>query len=114
MAKTEQGLKADFGGAMNCPQAGAGSSLHSTCSLELTTGTCCPRKLHVLVSESPRPLLPCRDIQLQESGTEETWWQLGCGASSAGEEVMRSASSRTVAGLSLVWLFHMGLEKCRE
>lgn len=73
MAKTEQEPKADFGGATNCPQAGAGSPLHSARSLELTTGTCCPRKLHVLVPKSPRPSLPCSDIQLKESGTGETW-----------------------------------------
>lgn len=73
MAKTEQGPKADFGGATNYPRAGAGSSLCSTCSSELTTGTCCPRNLCVLVPESPRPSLPCSDIQSQESGTGETW-----------------------------------------
>lgn len=73
MAKTKQEPKLAFGGATNCPRAGAGSPLLSTSSLELTTGTCCPRKLCVLVPESQRLSLPYSDIQSQESGTGETW-----------------------------------------
>lgn len=110
VAKREQEPKADFGGAVRCPQGGAGSPLHPTCSEELTAGTRCPRKRRTLVPESPR--LHSRVVTSSHSkvGQERPGDSFDVVPAQLGGND-GSASSCLLAGLSLTWVSPMDLEK---
>lgn len=111
-AKAEQEPKADFGGAPSCAQRGAGSPSRSGCSEELTAGTRCPRKQHMLVPESPR-LHSCVVTSSHSKVGQERPGDISdvVPAQLGGKD--GSASSCRLAGLSLTWAFPMDLEKHR-
>lgn len=110
VAKTEQEPKADFGGAVSCPQGGAGSPSHPACSEELTAGTRCPRKRRTLVPEPPR-LHSCvvtsshSKVGQERPGDSSDVVPAQLGGNDG------SASSCLLAGLSLTWVFPVDLEK---